>query len=133
MPGRLPTWARRFPSVPRRAKSSATPKECEMPIRNRFAELLPEITAWRRDLHEHPEILYDTHRTAALVAEKLEAFGVDEVTTGIGQTGVVGVIRGRSNASGRVIGLRADMDALPMTEITGAPYASQTEGAMHAC
>ncbi|MCC7321305.1 MAG: amidohydrolase [Rubellimicrobium sp.] len=104
-----------------------------MPIRNRFAELLPEITAWRRDLHEHPELLFDTHRTAGLVAERLRAFGCDEVATGIGRSGVVGVIRGRASGSGRVIGLRADMDALPITEQTGAPWASRTPGAMHAC
>jgi hippurate hydrolase len=103
-----------------------------MPIKNRVAALLPEITAWRRDLHEHPEILFETHRTAALVAAKLREFGCDEVTTGIGRTGVVGVIRGRTD-SGRVIGLRADMDALPITEATGLGYASKTPGAMHAC
>ncbi len=104
-----------------------------MPVKNRFAEMHPEITEWRRDIHAHPELGFETHRTAAMVAEKLREFGVDEVTTGIGQTGVVGVIRGRSVESGKVIGLRADMDALPMTEITGAPYASKTDGAMHAC
>ncbi|WP_371059223.1 M20 aminoacylase family protein [Rhodosalinus sp. 5P4] len=104
-----------------------------MPVKNRFAEMHDEITAWRRDLHENPEILFDTHRTAGLVAEKLRAFGCDEVTDGIGRTGVVGVIRGRSNNSGRVIGLRADMDALPIEEKTGKPYASRTPGAMHAC
>lgn len=104
-----------------------------MPVKNRFAELLPEITAWRRDLHEHPEILFETHRTAASVAEKLRAFGCDEVVEGIGRTGVVGVIRGRSTASGRTIGLRADMDALPILEATGLTYASKTPGAMHAC
>ncbi len=104
-----------------------------MPVKNRFAELLPEITAWRRDIHEHPEILYDTHRTSALVADKLRAFGCDEVVTGIGRTGVVGVIRGKTNVSGRTVGLRADMDALPMTEATGLDYASKTPGAMHAC
>ena len=104
-----------------------------MPVKNRFAELLPEITEWRRDIHAHPELGFDTHRTAALVAGKLRDFGVDEVVEGIGRTGVVGVIRGRSTGSGRVIGLRADMDALPMSEITGAPYASTRPGAMHAC
>ena len=104
-----------------------------MPVKNRFAELHPEITAWRRDIHAHPELGFDTHRTAALVADKLRAFGVDEVVEGVGRTGVVGVIRGRSTASGTVIGLRADMDALPMAEATGAPYASKTPGAMHAC
>ncbi|MGC3936582.1 M20 aminoacylase family protein [Roseobacter sp. EG26] len=104
-----------------------------MPVKNRFAELHDEITAWRRDLHEHPELLFDTHRTSALVAEKLEAFGCDEVVTGIGRTGVVGVIKGKTNTSGKVVGLRADMDALPIHEQTGVAYASKTPGAMHAC
>ncbi|KNG93971.1 M20 aminoacylase family protein [Pseudaestuariivita atlantica] len=103
-----------------------------MPVRNRLAELQPEIAAWRRDLHEHPEILFDTHRTSAVVAEKLRDFGCDEVVTGIGRTGVVGVIRGKGG-SDRVIGLRADMDALPIHEETGVEYASKTPGAMHAC
>ncbi len=104
-----------------------------MPIKNRLAEMHAEITDWRRDLHAHPEILYDTHRTAALVADKLRAFGCDEVVTGIGRTGVVATIRGRTDASGKVMGLRADMDALPITEATGVDYASKTSGAMHAC
>ena len=104
-----------------------------MPVKNRFSELLPEITEWRRDLHENPELLFETHRTSAKVAEKLEAFGCDEVVTGIGRTGVVGVIKGKSDRSGKVIGLRADMDALPIHEQTGLPYASKTPGAMHAC
>lgn len=104
-----------------------------MPVKNRFAELHDEITAWRRDIHEHPEILFETHRTSALVAEKLREFGCDEVVTGIGRTGVVGVIKGKSTDSGRVIGLRADMDALPIHEQTGVGYASKTPGAMHAC
>jgi amidohydrolase len=104
-----------------------------MPLVNRFADMHAEITAWRRDIHAHPELLYDVHRTAALVAEKLRAFGCDEVATGIGRTGVVGVIRGRASGSGRVIGLRADMDALPIAEETGLPYASTHKGAMHAC
>ncbi|MEE2945013.1 MAG: M20 aminoacylase family protein [Pseudomonadota bacterium] len=104
-----------------------------MPIKNRFAELLPEITAWRQDIHAHPEILFETHRTAALVAEKLKEFECDEVVTGIGRTGVVGVIKGRESGSGKVVGLRADMDALPIHEETGLAYASKTEGAMHAC
>ncbi|TBX29069.1 M20 aminoacylase family protein [Nioella sediminis] len=104
-----------------------------MPVKNRFAELLPEITEWRRDIHENPEILFETHRTSALVAEKLKEFGCDEIVTGIGRTGVVGVIKGKSDASGKVIGLRADMDALPMNEETGLPYASKTPNAMHAC
>ena len=103
-----------------------------MPVKNRFAELLPEITEWRRDLHRHPEILFDTHRTAALVAEKLRAFGCDEVVEGIGRTGVVGVIKGKTDG-GKVVGLRADMDALPIHEQTGAEHASTVPGAMHAC
>ncbi len=104
-----------------------------MPIRNRFAELQSEISAWRRDFHAHPELLYDVHRTAGIVAEKLRAFGCDEVREGIGRTGVVGVIKGRSDSGGRVIGLRADMDALPLDEVTGLPHASKTPGKMHAC
>ncbi|UWQ31513.1 amidohydrolase [Leisingera sp. M527] len=104
-----------------------------MPVKNRFAELQDEITAWRRDIHENPEILFETHRTSALVAEKLQEFGCDEVVTGIGRTGVVGVIKGKADTSGKVIGLRADMDALPIHEQTGLDYASKTPGAMHAC
>ncbi|MBT9245244.1 amidohydrolase [Gemmobacter fulvus] len=104
-----------------------------MPPKNRFAELLPEIIAWRRDFHENPELLFDVHRTAARVAELLQGFGCDEVVTGIGRSGVVGVIRGRTDATGGVIGLRADMDALPITEQTGVAYASKTPGKMHAC
>ena len=104
-----------------------------MAVINRFAELAPAIAGWRQDIHAHPELLFDTHRTSALVAEKLRSFGVDEVVEGIGRTGVVGVIRGRDSASGRVVGLRADMDALPMPEATGLSYASTTPGAMHAC
>ena len=104
-----------------------------MPVKNRFAELMPEITAWRRDIHAHPELQFDTHRTSGLVAAKLREFGCDEVVEGIGRTGVVGVIRGRTDRSGRVVGLRADMDALPILERTGVDYASKSPGAMHAC
>ncbi|MGK7652621.1 M20 aminoacylase family protein [Roseovarius sp. B08] len=104
-----------------------------MPIKNRFAEMQDEITEWRRDIHENPEILFETHRTSALVAEKLQSFGCDEVATGLGRTGVVAVIKGREATSGRTIGLRADMDALPIHEATGLDYASKTRGAMHAC
>ena len=104
-----------------------------MPVKNRFAELLPEITAWRRDFHEHPELLFDVHRTAGKVAALLRDFGCDEVVEGIGRTGVVGVIKGRTDTRGRVIGLRADMDALPIIEATGVAYASKTPGKMHAC
>lgn len=104
-----------------------------MPVKNRAAEFQKEVAAWRRDIHENPEILYDTHRTSALVAEKLKEFGCDEVVTGIGRTGVVAVIRGKSDSKGRAIGLRADMDALPMQEQTGLPHASKIPNAMHAC
>lgn len=104
-----------------------------MPVKNRFAEMQDEIAAWRQDIHENPEILFETHRTSALVAEKLQEFGCEEVVTGIGRTGVVGLIRGKANTSGKVIGLRADMDALPIEEATGLAYASKIPGAMHAC
>lgn len=104
-----------------------------MPVKNRFAEMQNEISSWRRDLHENPEILFETHRTSAFVAEKLTAFGCDEIVTGIGRTGVVATIKGRENGSGKVIALRADMDALPILEKTGLEYASKTPGAMHAC
>ncbi len=104
-----------------------------MPVLNRIAEFQPEIAAWRRDFHAHPEVLFDVHRTAGIVAEKLTAFGCDAVITGLGRTGVVGIINGRTNVSGKTIGLRADMDALPMTEKSGAPYASTSPGKMHAC
>lgn len=104
-----------------------------MPIINRVADLQDEITAWRRDIHENPELLFEVHRTAALVAEKLKAFGCDEVVTGIGKTGVVGVIKGKKPGRGKTIGLRADMDALPIEEATNAPYKSKTPGVMHAC
>jgi hippurate hydrolase len=102
-----------------------------MPVRNRIAALHPEITAWRRDFHRHPELMFEVHRTAGVVAAKLRAFGCDTVVEGIGRTGVVGVIRGR--APGRTIGLRADMDALPIHEATGLPHASTVPGVMHAC
>jgi hippurate hydrolase len=104
-----------------------------MPILNRIADMHPEITAWRHDLHAHPELLYDVHRTAALVAEKLKSFGCDQVVSGIGKTGVVGVIRGRKGTAARTIGLRADMDALPIEEANHLPYKSTVPGKMHAC
>jgi len=104
-----------------------------MPIVNRIADLTAEITAWRRDLHAHPELQYDVHRTAGLVAEKLKAFGCDEVVPGLGRTGVVGVIHGRKGQSDKVIGLRADMDALPIEEANDLPYKSTVPGKMHAC
>lgn len=95
--------------------------------------LLPEIIAWRRHLHSHPELGYEVHETAAFVADKLREFGADEVVEGVGRTGVVGVIKGRVETSGKVIGLRADMDALPIVESSGAQWSSVVEGRMHAC
>jgi amidohydrolase len=107
-----------------------------MPIINRVADLQPDIQAWRRNIHENPELLYEVHRTAAFVADRLREFGCDEVATGLGRTGVVGVIKGKKPAGSadiRVIGLRADMDALPIEEETNLSYASKTPGLMHAC
>ncbi len=104
-----------------------------MPVKNRIADMLPELTEIRQDFHEHPELLFDVHRTAARVAQLLRSYGCDEVVEGIGRTGVIGVIKGRTTASGRVVGLRADMDALPILEQTGVEYASKTPGKMHAC
>ncbi len=103
-----------------------------MPILNRAAELQDEVTEWRRHIHARPELLFAVENTAAFVAEKLKEFGVDEIVTGIGRTGVVGLIKGKGEG-GRTIGLRADMDALPLTEISGKPWASTTPGKMHAC
>ena len=104
-----------------------------MPVKNRLAEMHAEITGWRHHLHEHPELDFAVHETAAFVVDRLRAFGVDDITTGIGQTGAVAVIKGRTDTKGAVVGLRADMDALPITEITDLPYASKTPGLMHAC
>src|SRR5258707_4236164 len=104
-----------------------------MPIVNRIAALTDEMAAWRHDLHEHPELLYEVHRTAGIVADRLREFGCDEVVTGIGRTGVVGVIRGRKHGSGQTIGLRADMDALPIMETADVPHASKNPGKMHPC
>ena len=95
-----------------------------MPIVNRIADMHGEITAWRRQMHMHPELLYDVHQTAASVVEKLKSFGCDDVIPGIGRTGVVGVIKGRKPGN-KVVGMRADMDALPLEEETGLPYKSQ--------
>ncbi|SER36720.1 hippurate hydrolase [Faunimonas pinastri] len=104
-----------------------------MPVINRFAELHREITEWRREFHRRPELLYDVQGTAAEVAAKLREFGCDEVVEGVGRTGVVAAIRGDRTNSDRVIGLRADMDALPITEMTNKPWASTVPGKMHAC
>ena len=85
-----------------------------MAIINRFAEMLSEISTWRRNIHAHPELRFQEHRTAAFVASKLKEFGCNEVVEGFGETGVVGVIQGKCNSSGKTIGFRADMDALPI-------------------
>jgi len=105
------------------------------PIPNSIAAMAPELTAWRRDLHRHPELGYREHRTMEVIAGKLRAFGFDEVVTGLGKTGVVGVLHGRNGpgAEGEGILLRSDMDALPILEETGAEHASIHEGVMHAC
>ena len=106
------------------------------PFKNSIAALVPELTEWRRDFHRHPELLYGCHRTAKVVAQRLREFGFDEVHEGIGKTGVVGLLHGAKgaamNAASRVL-LRADMDALPIHEATGAEHGSQTPGLMHAC
>src|SRR6516162_4862291 len=105
-----------------------------MPIVNRVADLHEEIKAWRRDFHAHPELLYDVHRTSAAVAKRLRSFGCDEVVSGIGRTGVVGVIRGGKGTGEqrKVVALRADMDALPIEEAGELPYRSTVPGKMHA-
>jgi len=104
-----------------------------MALKNRFAEMHSEITGWRRHLHAHPELQYDLHETAAFVAARLKEMGADEITPGIGKTGIVALIKGKTDTKGRVIGMRADMDALPIEEATGLDYASETPGKMHAC
>jgi amidohydrolase len=102
-----------------------------MAIINRIGDFQDEMTAWRRDLHAHPEIGFEETRTAAVVADRLRSFGLDEVHTGLARTGVVGVLK--AGSGGRSIGLRADIDALPIEEGTGLPYASTNPGRMHAC
>jgi hippurate hydrolase len=102
-----------------------------MPVINRIAEWQDELAAWRRHLHANPELGYEEVETARFVADKLRSFGVDEVHTGLAKTGVVAVVRGRRE--GRAIGLRADMDALPIQEDTSAAWASNIAGKMHAC
>ena len=103
------------------------------PIPNSIAAQAGELAEWRQDFHRHPELGYAEQRTAAKVAERLAAFGLDGVETGIGGTGVIGVLHGRNGPGGAAIMLRADMDALPIEEATGAPHASANPGIMHAC
>ena len=104
-----------------------------MPIKNQFSELYEHIKSWRHHIHQNPELLYDTINTSKFIDTKLREFGCDEVITGIGRTGVVAIIKGKENKSGKVIGLRADMDALPIQEQTNLDYASKVPGIMHAC
>ena len=104
-----------------------------MPIKNRFAELYPTIVEWRHDFHRNPELQYELPKTAAKVADLLRSFGCDEVVEGVGKSGVVGVIHGQVDTSRRVIGLRADMDALPIDEKSDVLYKSAVPGVMHAC
>ena len=103
-----------------------------MPVIEEIRENAPQLVALFRDLHAHPELGFEEHRTSAIVAEQLRAFGVDEVEGGVGGTGVVGVIHGRGGHNRR-IGLRADMDALPIQEVTVLGHASRNDGVMHAC
>lgn len=102
-----------------------------MPVINRIADFATDMTAWRRHLHMHPELQFECHETAKFVVKMLREFGVDEIHEGIAKTGVVAIINGKAN--GPTIGLRADMDALPMQEETGLDYASTIPGKMHAC
>lgn len=102
-----------------------------MPVINRIADYATDMKTWRRHLHAHPELQFDCHETAAFVVDQLKSFGVDEVHEGIATSGVVAIINGQ--ADGPTIGLRADMDALPMAETTGLPHASTVPGKMHAC
>ncbi|SEP57304.1 M20 aminoacylase family protein [Thalassovita taeanensis] len=102
-----------------------------MAVINRIAGFADEMTGWRRHLHQHPELGFECYETAAFVAAKLAEFGITEVHTGIAKTGIVAIIEGRGE--GPVVGLRADMDALPILEDTGADYASVVPGVMHAC
>ncbi|NDV97797.1 M20 aminoacylase family protein [Salipiger sp. PrR002] len=102
-----------------------------MPIVNRIADYADEMRTWRRHLHQNPELSLDCHETAGFVVARLREFGITEIHEGIAQSGVVAIIEGQGD--GPVTGLRADMDALPMDEETGAEHASQVPGKMHAC
>ena len=103
-----------------------------MPVLNSLKDFQQTASAWRRHLHQHPELDFDVENTAAFVAQKLGQFGVDRIETGIARTGIVALIKGRLG-EGPVIGLRADMDALPIREASGRPWTSKVEGKMHAC
>ncbi|WP_119678321.1 M20 aminoacylase family protein [Indioceanicola profundi] len=103
-----------------------------MPILNRIAEFHTDMTDWRRQIHAHPELGFEEFQTSELVATKLADWGI-EVHSGLGGTGVVGVLHGAGGPNGKRIGLRADMDALPMEEENSFPHASKVPGKMHAC
>ena len=102
-----------------------------MPVLNRIASYAGEMKGWRRHLHQNPELSFECHATAAFIVDRLREFGVDEIHPGIARTGIVAIITGQGD--GPTIGLRADMDALPIMEVTGAEYASTVPGKMHAC
>ncbi len=102
-----------------------------MPVLNRIADFADDMKTWRRHLHQYPELKFDCHQTAAFVVERLLEFGVDEIHQGIAKSGLVAIINGQG--PGETIGLRADMDALPLHEVTGLLYASTVPGKMHAC
>ena len=102
-----------------------------MPVLNRIADYAPQMAEWRQHLHQHPETRFDCEATAAFIAQRLRAFGITEIHEGIAQSGLVAIIEGQGD--GPTIGLRADIDALPITEETGLPYASRVPGKMHAC
>ena len=110
-------------------QSSSTPMNSR--FGNQIGNIHDEVTAWRRDLHAHPEVGFEEIRTAGFVEQQLREFGFDEIATGLGKTGVVGLVRGK--ADGPTIGLRADMDALPMQERGTVPHRSTVDGKMHAC
>ena len=103
-----------------------------MNIKKKIEQITPEMIKWRQSIHENPEVAYQEKDTSDFIAKKLNEFGI-EVHQGIGKTGIVGVIKGKNSKSEMAIGIRADMDALPMTEKTNLSYASKNEGAMHAC
>ncbi|MFL2830435.1 MAG: M20/M25/M40 family metallo-hydrolase, partial [Candidatus Puniceispirillales bacterium] len=103
-----------------------------MNIKKKIEQITPEMLKWRHSIHSKPEIAYQEKDTSDFISKKLHEFGI-EVHQGIGKTGVVGIIKGKNSNSERAIGIRADMDALPMTEKTNLPYTSKNEGAMHAC
>jgi amidohydrolase len=102
-----------------------------MPIINRIAEYHSDMKEWRQHIHAHPELMFDCHKTAAFVVERLREFGVDEIHEGIAESGLVAIINGQGD--GPTIGLRADMDALPLQEIHDHDYKSTVDGKMHAC